>query len=121
MGRAGKITLYVVYFAIVVALGGFIIHSARSNSPAKPKKSTTSQHQQSASSTKPKVAAKSNTAFAGSAVAQTGSSSSTPASTAGSNQGSLANTGPGNVFGLFTGTSLLGALIYRRRLVARAK
>jgi hypothetical protein len=101
MARAGKIFLYVVYFAVVVVLGGVITHSlTKSSTPKSPKpsKPATSQQHKQAASPKP-------------GSSQPGAPASTP----------LANSGPGDVAGIFVAASVSGALMYRFVIINRLK
>lgn len=99
MARAGKVFLYLVYFAAVIVLAGVITHSLTSNksTPTRP----TTPHPAVASVPKPQPATQTPTA---------------PAPSSG-----LADTGPGNVVAVFLGASLVGSAAYRQLLVARLK
>jgi hypothetical protein len=105
MSRAGKTFLYLVYFAIVVVLSGFIIMSSKSNTPPAPKPPATSQHRSPAATPK---SPKTTPSSPGQASANAG------------NAGSLSDTGPGNVAGLFVLATAAGAIAHRRILIKRA-
>jgi len=106
MGTARKIFLYVIYFVVVILLGGFIVMSARSKTPA-PSKSISSS----------RTAGSSITKSGGNVGATSTSPKPTPTPAAADNQASLVNTGPGNVIGLFVVTSIVGTLLYRHKLI----
>lgn len=99
MGRVGKAFLYLIYFALVIVLAGFITHSLTSD------KSTPA----------PKPPAVHHTTVA---TPTPTPQSSTP--TTSSNSG-LANSGPGDVAAVFIGASIISAVAYRQVLITRLK
>jgi hypothetical protein len=102
MGRAGKIFLYIIYFALVIVLAGFITHSLTSNKTT-PSKPPASHH---ATVATPKAAPQTPV------PSPSPSSPSNPA---------LANSGPGDVLAIFFGASLISTLAYRQLLLSRLK
>lgn len=118
MSRTGKAFLYLVYFAIVAVLSGFIITSSKSNAPAAPKSPSHSQHRPQTAAAPPKTTAPAKPK----PPAGTPASGSTPAPNPAPSGSSaaLADTGPGDLIGLFVIASLAGAVFHRRSLINRA-
>jgi carbohydrate-binding DOMON domain-containing protein len=124
MSRANKIFLYLFYFAIVAVLSGFIITSSKSKHPAVPKASVPAQHKQQTATTKPPAPA-APTKPAPKTTHSSTSQTPTPANhqqtpSPASSQSSLADTGPGDVIGLFVIAGIAGAALHRRILINRA-
>jgi hypothetical protein len=96
MGRALKAFLYLIYFALVIVLAGFITHSFTSNTSTSP--NPPAVHHTTVATPKPAL--------------QTPAPTPSPA---------LTNTGPGNVVVVFIGASIIGSIAYRQLLVTRLK
>jgi hypothetical protein len=102
MNRVGKAFLYIIYFALVIVLAGFITHSLTSNKTTPMPKPPAVQHKTVAT---PKPAPQ----------------TPTPSSPAAGSNSALANSGPGNVAAVFIGASLVGSVTYRQLLITRLK
>ena len=107
MFKSGKALAYILYFAVVAVLGGFIVAAFHSSStPAKPRPPIHQQTARPVSPAQPK-----------SKPTPSPSSPSAPATP--TTNGALADSGPGDVAGLFVAASLAGAGVYRYLLVRR--
>jgi cytoskeletal protein RodZ len=142
MPRIVKLSLYLVYILIIVGLISAIaltFHDDHASAPGTPKvaqqktpakvaqikapatttttKSSSSSSNSSSSESKSPATNSSTASTTGTAATPT--SSSQNASSATSSGSNLTNTGPGDTVLIFFLSSLLGSLIYRRRLTRR--
>jgi hypothetical protein len=108
MARGAKILLYLVYCVAVIVLVGFIAQSFRSNKATPKTPAAARRNQTTVTSRTPPTAQPSKSSTP---APQSPPAASTPGATA------LANSGPGDVVGLFVGVSVAGAVVYRRRLI----
>jgi len=104
MPRSAKLSLYLLYVVILGVLVGFIVNSFSSDSSKTAKPPAHHQTQAKATTAKP-------AAPAASATRPTSSGS----------VDNLADTGPGDVVGLFMLASLGGVIAYRRILISRTE
>jgi hypothetical protein len=109
--RNKRITLYIAYCIVVIALIliiTLIFRPSPTDVVTKTKQTTTAQH----------PAGKSAGNGANTKIASNGGGkSSVSTRTTTTIPTKLNNTGPGNVFGLFAAVSLVGAWFYRRKLI----
>lgn len=116
--RAKRITVYVLYCVVVLALIGALALIYRPHN-ARPVAVT---HRSNSAATHKPVGV---IAGKGGSTHITTSPKSTTKSSSGANQTAtpaettapLSNTGPGNVIGLFAAVSVLGAWLWRRKLI----
>jgi Na+/H+-dicarboxylate symporter len=111
MSKPGKAFLYLIYFAIVAILVGFIVDSFRVNNPSAVSKAPAPAQHQRQTASQPSQAASGTSTTPSSTPAQTPS----PAT----NSPVLADTGPGSIVSLFVIASITGATLHRRRLSKR--
>lgn len=106
MSRTAQAFLYLIYFAILAVLGGFILHSFSNDS------TTTSKP------TKPAITQKAAPKQTAKTPSTNQSKPSTPAPTATSSNSSnnLVNTGPGDVVIVFAASAALGTAAYQYKL-----
>ncbi len=108
MSRTAQAFLYLIYFAILAVLGGFILHSFDNNSttskPAKPP--VVARHAAPAQPAQPKTNSKSKPSAP--------KSSPTPST----QPNGLVNTGPGDLIILFATSTIIGTTIYQYKLRA---
>jgi hypothetical protein len=110
MVQSKRIALYVLYAIIIVLVVWGLVEIF------KPSSSNT-VHKTSSSTSTPATPAKNNSSSTKSSAPAGSSRGQTTISNTGTRNGALTNTGPGDVVGLFAVTSIISAVLWRRKLV----
>lgn len=121
MSRLTKTILYAFYFIAVIALGAVIVMSFTDKHPTKQPKTLANKPSTSQNASTTGSNSKSSSGPHGASTKTTSSSSNQNMTK--TNQPStqaLSNTGPGNYVALFIGASVVGSILYRRRIISRS-